>query len=79
MTKLVSYHQSNRLTQGVFHEFAHLHVALLEVPRTFGQDCSFGYQGEPWPTLTRTLKGVLKAQKPLLQCDYFNRVRVLKQ
>ena len=39
MTKAVSYKQSNRLTQGVFHKCPILPVFLLGVPRTFGQDC----------------------------------------
>lgn len=38
MTKVVSYKQSNRLTEGIFHKFKIFSVVLLGVPRTLGQD-----------------------------------------
>ena len=43
VTKVVSYNQSNRLTQGIFHEFTMLCMVLLAVLRTSGQNCGWGY------------------------------------
>ena len=62
VTKTVSYKQSNRLTQGIFHKCPILRVFLLGVPRTFGQDCSIDEvipggrgMGIHWPQLSRFL------------------------
>ena len=41
VTKAVSYKQSNRLTQGVFHKCPILRVFFSVVPRTFGQGCGY--------------------------------------
>lgn len=54
VTRAASYHQSSRLTQGVFLEFTIFYVVSLGVLRAFGQNCRsptgagyFGYENRP--------------------------------